>query len=343
MTFFAYPWVLLLYIPFIALVIYAWRKPLPAIRVSSAKPFLALSGGSRPSSFRLPFMIFTIALALLIFALARPRQGNERVVIKAKGIDIMVAIDLSGSMEAIDVPQDVTTEKQLFDQIKSGKVKNRLETAKQEITKFIAKRPNDRIGLVGFAELAYNICPPTLDHAWLVSNMDRLSPGIIGDRTNIASPIASAVSRLEKSDAKRRVMVLFTDGSNNIDDRITPRQAAKLAKSGNVVIYTVGIGSDNAGVLRETYGGMGFMPMRGEFDEKLLKDIADSSDGKYYKAYDAKGLENVMDEINRMEKTVVEQPKYMDYKEFGPMLAGLALALLLLGYILERTVMLRVP
>jgi len=343
MSFFAYPWVLLLYIPFVALVIYAWRKPLPAVRVSTAKPFLSASGGSRPSSFRLPFMIFTIALALLIFALARPRQGSERVVIKAKGIDIMVAIDLSGSMASYDIPPGVTTENELYELIKSGKVKNRLETAKQEITKFIAKRPNDRIGLVGFAEMAYNICPPTLDHAWLVANMDRLTPGIIGDRTNIASPIASAVSRLEKSDAKRRVMVLFTDGSNNIDDRITPRQAAKIAKNSNIVIYTVGIGSNNSCMMQETLGGLALVPVKGDFDEKLLKDIADYSDGKYYKAYDAQGLENVMNEINSMEKTVVEQPKYVDYKEFAPMIMGMALALLLFGFLLEKTVMLRVP
>jgi Ca-activated chloride channel family protein len=343
MTFFAYPWALLLYIPFIALVIYAWRKPLPSIRVSTAKPFLAVSSGNRPSSFRLPFMIFTIALALLICALARPRQGSEQVVIKAKGIDIMLAIDLSGSMESVDVSPGVTTEKQLYDLIKAEKVKGRLETAKQEIGKFIAKRPNDRIGLVGFAELAYNICPPTLDHAWLIANMTRLAPGVIGDRTNIASPIASSVSRLEKSDSKRRVMVLFTDGSNNIDDRITPRQAAKLAKRSDVVIYTVGIGSDNACVLREGFGGLSFVPVKGAFDEKLLKDIAEYSDGKYYKAYDANGLENVMNEINRMEKTVIEQPKYIDYKEFAPTLIAMALALVLFSFLLENTVMLRVP
>ena len=343
MTFFAYPLVLLLYIPFVVLVIYAWRKPLPSIRVSTVKPFLAVSSGSRPSSFRLPFMIFTIALALLICALARPRQGSERVVIKAKVIDIMLAIDLSGSMESFDLPPGAEPGQQLYDQIKAGKVKGRLETAKQEIGKFIEKRPNDRIGLVGFAEQAYNICPPTLDHAWLVANMTRLAPGVIGDRTNIAAPIASAVSRLEKSDSKRRVMVLFTDGANNIDDRITPRQAAKLAKSSDVVIYTVGIGSDNACVLRQGFDGLQFVPVKGEFDDKLLKDIADYSDGKYYKAYDAQGLENVMNEINRMEKTVIEQPKYIDYKEFAPMLAGMALALLLFGFLLENTVMLRVP
>ncbi len=343
MTFFAYPWMLLLYIPFVLLVIYARRKPLPSIRVSTTRPFLAVNSGSRPSSFRLPFMIFTLALALLICALARPRQGSERIVIKAKGIDIMLAIDLSGSMQAIDVPPGVTSEQQLYDLIKAEKVKGRLETAKQEISKFIAKRPNDRIGLVGFADLAYNICPPTLDHAWLIANMARLTPGVIGDRTNIASPIASAVSRLEKSDSKRRVMVLFTDGSNNIEDRITPRQAAKLGKSNDVVIYTVGIGSDNACVLREGFGGLSFVPVKGEFDEKLLNDIAGFSDGKYYKACDADGLENVMNEINRMEKTVIEQPKYIDYKEFAPILTGMALALLLFGFLLEHTFMLRVP
>jgi len=109
------------------------------------------------------------------------------------------------------------------------------------------------------------------------------------------------------------------------------------------VIYTVGIGSSNAYVLREGFGGVNFVPLRDEFDEKLLKDIAEYSDGKYYKAYDAEGLENVMNEINRMEKTVIEQPKYIEYKEFAPTLTGMALALLLFGFLLENTVMLRVP
>ena len=143
--------------------------------------------------------------------------------------------------------------------------------AKEEIIKFIEKRPNDRIGLVGFANLPYSACPPTLDHGWLIQNMNRLEPGVIGDKTGIAGPIASAVQRLKNSDSKRRVIVLFTDGSNNVDARVSPRQAAKLAKEFNIIIYTVGIGSNRAYALQRGFFGTQFTEVQGEFDEKLLK------------------------------------------------------------------------
>jgi Ca-activated chloride channel family protein len=287
--------------------------------------------------------MYSLAIILLIFALARPQLGTERVVIRAKGIDIIIAIDLSGSMQAIDIPKNINDEKELYAAIRSGKIQNRLESAKREIKHFIECRPNDRIGLIGFAEMAYNICPPTLDHAWLIANMNRLQPGIIGDRTGIASPIASAVHRLEKSDSKRRVMVLFTDGSNNIEDRISPRQAAKFAQTGNVVIYTVGIGSDDACVPQQTMGGVMLAPIKGEFDEKLLKDIAQFSEGKYYRAADADGLEKVMSEINKIEKTIIEQPKYIDYREFAPDVMLIAIIMTLLAFALEHTLWIKAP
>lgn len=340
---FAYPLVLFFYIPLALLLFYVWRKPLPAIRISTASPFITAGSKRRPAAFRLPMLMYALAVILLVFALARPQMGSEHVVIRAKGIDIIIAIDLSGSMQAIDIPTGISGEKELYDAIRSGKVQSRLETAKREIKRFIEGRPNDRIGLIGFAEMAYNICPPTLDHAWLIANMNRLQPGVIGDRTGIASPIASSVHRLEKSDSKHRVMVLFTDGSNNVEDRITPRQAAKFAKTGNVVIYTVGIGSDEACVPQQTFNGTALVPIKGEFDEKLLNDIATFSEGRYYRAADADGLEKVMNEINKIEKTTIEQPKYIDYQEFAPKIMLIALGLLLTAFLLEQTIWLKAP
>jgi Ca-activated chloride channel family protein len=137
--------------------------------------------------------------------------------------------------------------------------------------------------------------------------------------------------------------VLFTDGRNNVNARISPRQAAKLAKAMNVIIYTVGIGSDNAYVLQNSYAGPQIFPIRGEFDEPLLNDIAKFSEGKYYKAFDSEGLAKVMDEINKLEKTSVEQPKFVDYKEFAPVLAAFALVLFLLGFVTENTFFLSIP
>lgn len=340
---FAYPYLLFLLIPLAVLMLLAWRRPVPAVRLSTAKPFKEANAGKRRKVSRLPFIFFSTALALLVVALARPRAGEETVLRKVKGIDIILAIDLSGSMQAIDVPRDVTKFEELYKGIKEGKIKNRLEVAKKEIAAFINRRPNDRIGLIGFANLPYCVSPPTLDHGWLLQNLDRLEPGIIGDSTGIAPPIASALHRLEKSDSKRKVLVLFTDGSNNVDARVSPRQAAKLAKSCNVTIYTVGIGSGNALVLQDTPLGPRFQPLPGEFDEPLLKDIADGSNGKYYRAYDAKGMRDVMLAIDKMEKTSLEAPKFMKWSEYAPTLMIAALILLLLGFIIDHTSRLSLP
>ena len=216
--------------------------------------------------------------------------------------------------------------------------------AKDEIAAFIAGRPNDRIGLIGFANLPYNVCPPTLDHAWLLRNLERLQPGSIGDKTGIAGPVASGVERLRKSDAKRRVMVLFTDGSNNVEARVSPRQAAKLAGEFDVTLYTVGIGSNRAYVLQRG-GVLGdrFIPISDEFDEPLLKDMAESGKGKYYRAADSESLAAVMEEINKMEKTSVEQPRYIEYTEFGPRLVVAAMVMLLIAVVSGHSVFLKIP
>ncbi|MDD5600065.1 MAG: VWA domain-containing protein [Victivallaceae bacterium] len=341
---FAYPWLLFLYIPLTFIIWYMWsKKAMPALKVASTRPFIEAKKRGNQHSPRLPLLFYAIAAIILVFALARPRVGSEKIIFRAKGIDIILAIDLSGSMYALDIPRDVKTEQQLQNELEEGKIKNRLDVAKEEIRKFVEKRPNDRIGLIGFAQMPYNICPPTLDHGWLLDNLKRLKPGIIGRATGIAGPIAGGVRRLDKSDSKRRVLVLFTDGTNTVEERITPRQAAKLGKTCDVVIYTVGIGSNNALIENNSVFGRGYVPAGDTFDEPLLQDIAKISDGKYYHAYDAQGLAEAMADINKIEKTTVEQPKYIDYKEFAPTLAVFVLILLLLGFLLENSVFLSIP
>lgn len=337
---FAYPWVLTL---LAAIPVLAWYmaviRPRPTLRVPSAAPFRA----ARRGKHRLPSWTewcFLAALALLVVALARPRFGDERVVIRSQGIDMILALDLSGSMSAIDLPNNIRDRKQLQEALESGKLGNRLEVAKKELTRFVERRPNDRIGLIGFAPMAYNIAPPTLDHGWLTGHLQRLKPGIIGDATGIAAPLASGVHRLRESKAPRRVMVLFTDGRNNVDNRITPQQAAELAKESDVTIHTVGIGSDNAIV---PVPGYGYQPVRHEFDEPMLREIAAKSGGQYFHAEDAAGMQRVLDEINQMETTNFEQPKYVEYRETAPRLALAALVLLVIGFAAEQTWKLRLP
>ena len=339
---FAYPSLLflLLLIPLLWLYLAVLKKE-PSLTVSSVRVF---GVKSKKKFRRLPFTDYLLLLAgvLLIIALARPRKGDERVVVRSNGIDIIIAIDMSGSMQAIDVPRDITSSTALFEAIKKREVVNRLEVAKREITRFIESRPNDRIGLLGFADLAYSFSAPTLDHKWLIERLDQLEPGMIGDATGIASPVASAVSRLKESKAPRRVLVLFTDGANTAENRITPEQAAMLAKDFNVIIHTVGIGSTNAYVLDETFGSR-FVPVGDSFDEKLLRSLAEKTGGNYFHAADAEGMKKVMNEINQLEKTTVEQPKYVEYKEFAPSLCAVALLLIAFSLLTSSTVRLRIP
>ncbi|MBS1368549.1 MAG: VWA domain-containing protein [Lentisphaeria bacterium] len=334
---FAYPYLLLLLLllPLIALYC-VFRQKQPSITVSTVEPFTAVHAARRPG---FPLECMLIALAIIIVALARPRIGNEKFLIRSQGIDIVLAIDLSGSMSAYDVPPDIRSGRQLVNAIEDGRLKNRLDTAREEIRKFIEARPNDRIGLVGFAEVAYNLAPPTLDHAWLLSHLKNLKPGILGDLTGIASPLGTGVSRLKESDAPRRVLVLFTDGSNTAQNKLTPEQAAELAKEFNVVIHTVGIGSDRAFVV----SAGGIQQQSDSFDEKLLQNLAKITGGEYFRAADAEGMKRVMEEINQLEKTTVEQPKYTEYREYAPRLALIALAFVALAYVSQCTWRLRLP
>ncbi|MFA6290641.1 MAG: VWA domain-containing protein [Victivallales bacterium] len=341
---FAYPWMLLLYIPLTGLLLYALKRKNPTVIISSVKPF---SAGTAEKGFNLrsniPLFLYAIATAILILALSRPQEGIEELKQRAEGIDIMIAIDVSGSMQSLDVPEKYTNGREVASAINSGKLKPRIDIAKEEIKKFIEKRPNDRIGLVAFAPLPYVACPPTLDHAWLFAHLERLQPGIIGDSTGIAGPITSAVNRLKSCDSKRKVLVLFTDGKNNVNAQITPLQAAKLAKTFDIIAYTVGIGSKNSFIIQDGFMGKQLVPLKGEFDEKLLMEIADTTGGRYFTASDAEGLQKTMDEIDKLEKTSLEQPRFVDYRELAPPLIVTALAIILAGFILSSTVLLKIP
>ena len=345
---FAYPWALaaLVLVPLFYLYERFVKKP-PAIVVPSVRPFAAKTPqhsrrfAPRPLSFG--FWCFLTAFALLVVALGRPRIGDEKVVIRAKGIDIILALDMSGSMQAFDVPGTYTDGGELYKAIRAGEVRNRLDTAKAEIRRFIEKRPNDRIGLLGFSDLAYSFAPPTLDHDWLITRLETLTPGMIGDATGIASPIGSAVSRLKNSDSPRRVLVLFTDGANTAANRVSPEEAAKLAKEFDIIVHTVGIGSGNAYVLLDTPFGKRFQRYNDQFDEALLKKIADTTGGTYFNASGADGMKEVMARINELEKTTFEQPRYIEYREYAPLIALAALAAMALGLVAETTFRLRLP
>ncbi len=344
---FEYPWLLLLIFLVAAAAWAAWMMVSPSIKVSSTEAFVRVRKHLRESfdwKKCLTLLCFFLAGCAIVVVLAGPREGSERVRIKSDGIDIILVLDLSGSMNALDVPSDVRSVSELSSMLKNGELKNRLETAKDEISRFVEARPNDRIGLIVFADLPYSVCPPTLDHSFLLANLKRWEAGAIGDGTGIASPLASAVNRLRSSDAKSRIVVLFTDGADNVAAKVSPRDASRIADQFGIRIYTVGIGGNNA-VWPQTnmFGQTGFVPYPSEYDEGLLKDIAAFSGGRYYHAQDADSMAQAMDDINQLERTSMEQMVSINWKELYPVFCYIAIGFLLAGWLLQERIFLRIP
>jgi len=315
------------------------RRKQPSVVIPTTAPLKKLRGKRK-----LSIMEYTIlaSLALLAVALARPRKPLEGEKIRAKGLDIVLALDMSGSMRALDKPAKMS-DKDFVSAIQNGTFPDRLQSAKQEIRRFIEKRPNDRIGLIGFADMAYSFVPPTLDHALLLDRLASLTPGEIGEQTGIASPIGVGVERLRRSDAPRRVMVLFTDGANTAANRLTPQQAAELARDYQVILHTVGIGSNNAYMIQNTFGGARLIQVPGSFDVALMKELAKITGGNYFHAADSDGLRETMEQINSLEKTDITSPRYTEYREFAPYLALIAVLFIFFGIIAENSWQLRLP
>lgn len=343
MILFHSPWWAALIVPIVLCLVIALLKRRPAFHFPNLQPVTAASSGNRISVFSLPLFFYAAGLLFLVAALIRPQFGVEKIVRTAQGIDIILALDASGSMEAYDAPADVQTKRQLYREITNNQVKSRIEVAKDALRKFVEERPDDRIGLIAFATLPFVASPPTLDHDFLTGHLQRLEAGSLGDHTGIAAPVAAGTDRLKDSDAKRRVLVLFTDGANNVDDRITPEQAAKIAKTFDVVIYTVGIGGNRAYRLVRGFGGTRLRPQPSDYNEPLLKKISEVTGGRFFKAGDAQGLAKVMAEIDALETTGLEQPAFIDYQERFFPFAVTGLILLLIGRWLENTVLLVTP
>lgn len=341
-----YPYFLLLAIILLLAAYYAWRSKVPSVKVPSVFPFMKPDGGrGRMFDYKKAFilMLYVLGGLSLVIVLSRPREGTEEIRSKADGIDIIISLDLSGSMQAIDLKKPMS-ESDIRRGVSDGSLKNRLETAKIEIAKFIESRPHDRIGLIVFADDPYVVCAPTLDHEALISNLERMKLGEIGTATGIAGPVASAIKRLKNSDSKGKIIVLFTDGANTMPQDITPREAARFASTFDIRVYTVGIGSRYAvSPYNDMFYGSGYAPMRDEFDEELLKDMASVSGGRYYAASDAASMGDAMADINRIEKTTIEQPVFMHWRELYPFFCYAAIAFMIAGMTLQSTVLLRIP
>jgi Ca-activated chloride channel family protein len=239
--------------------------------------------------------IYALGLICLIIAIARPQRGLQESRVNTEGVDIILLLDLSTSMETPDFSRN-------------GQLQTRIDSAKQVISDFISKRKDDRIGMVGFAALPYSIAPLTLDHSWLVQRMDGLRTGMLEDGTAIGDGIASAVNRLRDSKAKSRIVILLTDGMNNRGE-LKPENAAQAAAALGIKVYTVGIG----GGMPVRQGFFTLPPQ--EIDEAVLQRIAELSKAEFFRARDLKTLEEVYDRIDKLEKTEIEMQQFTRFEE----------------------------
>lgn len=323
---FVYPeyfFLLLLLLPITGWYIYEMHKSDASIQLSDTRVLGKQSKSFRVWLIHVPFVLRFAAICLISIALARPQSSNiggrEE---STEGIDIMMALDVSGTMMAEDF------------------VPNRLEAAKQVAADFVMDRPNDQIGLVVFAGESFTQCPLTTDQSVLRNLIQSVQFGQIEDGTAIGLGLANAVNRMKDSETKSKVIILLTDGSNNRGD-IDPMTAAEIAKSFGIRVYTIGVGSyGQARVPVQTPYGMQYTTIDSEFDEGTLRRIAETTDGEYFRAKDNSSLEAVYEQIDQLEKTKLRVREYSrsHHENFMPFLYA-ALACLLLEILIRHFIL----
>ena len=321
-----YLWLLTLLVPMIGY--YVWRtlQGGAAIRISSVAGVVRAPKTVRYYLRHLPFALCAAAFALLVVALARPQDVEQNVRTNTEGIDIMLAIDVSGSMLARDFKPD------------------RITAAKEVAGSFIADRYGDRIGLVAFAGEAFTQSPLTTDQSTLQTLLARIRSGLIEDGTAIGNGLATAINRLRESDAKSKVIILLTDGVNNRGE-IAPLTAAEIAKAQGIRVYTIGVGTEGMAPYPaiDMFGNITFVNQKVEIDEKTLTAISDMTGGKYFRATDKAKLKAIYDEINQLEKSKVEVTEHVSYHELYLAWVLAALGLLLAEFLLANLVLKRIP
>ncbi len=325
---FAYPYLLYLLLLLPLVLLWYWRqnrKRSAAITYSNLGVFKELKTTVRERLRHLPFILRLIGLGLLIVALARPQSFSAGENVYTEGIDVAMLLDISGSMLAEDLKP------------------NRLEAAKEVIDEFVAGRTTDKIGLVVFAAESFTQCPLTIDYPVLRGLLKEIKSGIIEDGTAIGTAIANGVNRLKDSEAKSKVIILLTDGVNNSGE-IDPITAAQIAKKFGIRIYTVGVGTQGeAPYPFQTPFGKRYQMVQVDIDEKTLNEVAEITDGKYFRATDNKKLEEIYKTIDKLEKTRIEVTSYRKAKELFYGWLGAGLLIILLELILSKTYLRKLP
>ena len=325
-----YLFLLLLIIPYLIWYVMFRKKSEPTLRMSDTFAFNYAPKSWRVKLMPLQLLLRIVTFTLIVIVLARPQTSNSWKNKSVEGIDIMLAIDVSTSMLAEDLKP------------------NRIEAAKAVASEFIIGRPNDNIGLSIFAGEAFTQCPMTTDHASLLNLLqnvrtDIAARGLISDGTAIGMGLANAVTRLKGSKAKSKVVILLTDGSNNMGD-ISPMTAAEIAQSLGIRVYTIGVGTNKvAPYPMPVAGGVQYVNMPVEIDTKMLADIAAATEGDFYRATNTAELKNIYKEIDRLEKSKLNVKKFSKrYEAYQPFAIAAAIALLL-EILLRITVFRRIP
>jgi len=332
MTFFRFedPWFLLLIIllPLTAVMVRTNREAV--ISYSSIGRLKKVRPGRMTLITSIPNYLKALGFALLIIALARPQEGHKRSQILSSGVDIILALDTSGSMQALDF-------------MKEEKPIDRLEVVKDVVSDFINNRENDRMGMVVFGEEAFTQCPLTLDHDILLAFLENLEIGVAGDSTAIGSAIGISIKRLKGLKSKSKVIILLTDGRNNAGS-LSPAQAAEISKTYGIKIYTIGVGTrGKAPFLVDSLFGKQYIYQNVEMDEKTLQGIAQKTGAKYFRATDRESLKNIYEQIDRLEKTEVKILDRSEYRELFPYLLIPGLIFIVVEILLSHTRLRRIP
>ncbi|MBW2112639.1 MAG: VWA domain-containing protein [Deltaproteobacteria bacterium] len=307
------------------------RGDAAAIRYSTAQTARALAGARKSRAGKAVAALRMLALGFLVVALARPQIVHGTSQVDASGIDIILGVDVSSSMKALDFTIN-------------GKPANRIDVVKRVVSRFIDERPNDRIGLVVFAGRPYMVSPLTLDHDWLQQRLETVKTGMVEDGTAIGSAIASCVNRLRGQKAKSKVVILLTDGMNNAG-KVPPLIAAEAAEALGIKVYTIGAGSRGEASVPVTdrFGNRKLARARVDIDEETLNKVARMTNAHYFRATDTDSLGRIYDEINNLEKTSRKITRFENRKEVFLWAALPALLLLAFELILGHTRFRRLP
>jgi len=331
MTFFRFedPWLLLILLS-LPILILRERTIASVINYSSLASLKAVSQHHSKIKAMVPIVLRFIAITLFIIAFARPQEGHKRTEILSQGVDIVLAIDTSGSMQALDFKKNETPV-------------TRLSVVKDVVAEFVKNREMDRIGMVVFGANAFTQCPLTLDQNILLSFLDKLKIGMAGDATAIGSAIGISARRLKDLKSKSKVIILLTDGRNN-SGAISPLQAAEIAKSLGIKVYTIGVGKrGKAPFLVDSIFGKRLIYQNVDIDEEVLNKISKMTDAKYFRATDLKSLKDIYKQIDLLEKSEVKSIDHSEHKELFHYFLIPGLILLLTEIVFSNSFLRRLP